>query len=64
MFKLTGTLIGDRKVKYKERMIVVDMKNDILASINMEPDDRGILKKVFSKKNTYPDYFRYNYIYQ
>ena len=59
MFKLTGTLIGERRVKYKEFMIVVDKKNDLIASINMEHDDRGLMKRLFSKRNTYPDYFRY-----
>jgi len=58
MFKLSGTLIGDRKIKYKENMIVIDKKNDLISWIDMEPDDRGFFGKVFSKKSNYPDYFR------
>lgn len=62
MFKVSGTLIGERKVKYKESMVVVDLKNDLLAFINMETDDRGFFTKIIKKKSSYPDYFRYNYI--
>ena len=58
MFKLNGTLMGERRVKYREYMIVVDKKNDLIASINMEPDERGLFSRVFTKKSTYPDYFK------
>jgi hypothetical protein len=59
MFKLSGTLMGERKLKYKEMMLVTDLKNDLIASINMEPDNRGLFSRVFSKKSTfYPDYFK------
>jgi len=58
MFKLSGTLMRERKLKYKETMMVADRKNDLIASIDMEPDDRGFFSKVFSKGNAYPDYFR------
>lgn len=60
MFKLSGTLMGERKLKYKEMMLVTDLKNDLIASINMEPESRGLFSRVFSKKSSvYPDYFKY-----
>jgi hypothetical protein len=59
MFKLSGTLMGERKLKYKEMMLVTDLKNDLIASINMEPEAKGIFSRVFSKKSSlYPDYFK------
>lgn len=56
-FQLSGTLIGDRAIKYSGKMIIVDEKNDLICHISMEPDDRGFFKKMFAKKSTYPDYF-------
>lgn len=56
-FQLSGTLIGDRAIKYTGKMIIADEKNDLLCHISMEPDDRGFFKKMFSKKSTNPDYF-------
>jgi len=50
--------MGERKIKYKETMIVSDKKNDMLAYIDMEPDDRSFFGKVFSKKTSYPDQFK------
>jgi hypothetical protein len=51
--------MGERKLKYKETMAVVDRKHDIMSSINMEPDERGLLTKMFLKRTTYPDFFKY-----
>jgi len=56
-FQLSGTLIGDRAIKYTGKMIICDEKNDLICHISMEPDDRGFFKKIFSKKSTFPDYF-------
>lgn len=56
-FQLSGTLIGDRAIKYTGNMIVADEKNNLISYIYMEPDDRGFFKKMFFKKSTYPDYF-------
>jgi hypothetical protein len=57
-FILTGTLMGNRTIKYKGNLTVTDEKNDLISQLHMDPDDRGFLKKMFSKKGTYPDYFR------
>ncbi len=56
-FQLSGTLIGDRAIKYSGNMIIADEKNDLICHVSMEPDDRGFLKKMFYKKSTNPDYF-------
>ena len=58
MFKLSGTLMGERKLKYKQYMTIVDKRNDMIASINMEPDERGLISRVFYKRTTFPDYFK------
>lgn len=50
--------MGERKLKYKETLSIIDKKNDMIASFNMEPDERGLFSKMFSKKLTYPDYFK------
>jgi hypothetical protein len=58
-FKLSGTLFGNRSIKYHGTMNVVDEANDLLAYVEMEPDDRGFFKKIFSrKKGAMPDYFK------
>ena len=57
-FKLSGMLLGNRTIKYKGNLTVVDLDNDIIAQIIMDPDERGFFKKIFTKKGTYPDYFR------
>jgi len=58
-FKLTGTLFGNRSIKYSGNMVVVDEANDLISLIMMDPDERGFLKKMFSKKKAnYPDYFK------
>lgn len=56
-FQLSGTLIGDRAIKYTGNMVIADENNDLLCHISMEPDDRGFFKKMFTKKSTYPDCF-------
>lgn len=56
-FKLSGTLLGNRSIKYKGKMIVVDEKNNLIAQIDMSLDKRGFFKKLVTKKDTYPDNF-------
>ncbi len=58
-FKLSGTLFGNRSIKYCGTMNIADEANDLLAYVEMEPDDRGFFKKIFTKKKAMmPDYFR------
>jgi len=39
-------------------MQVADRKNDIIAVMDMDHDERGFFSKMFSKKSNYPDHFR------
>jgi hypothetical protein len=57
-FTLTGTLMGNRTIKYKGNLTIIDEENDLISQLQMDPDERGFFKKMFSKKGTYPDYFR------
>jgi hypothetical protein len=58
-FKLTGTLFGNRSIKYEGNMIIVDEANDLISYIMMDPDERGFFKKMFTKKKiNFPDYFK------
>lgn len=58
-FKLSGILIGNRSIKYEGNMVIVDEANDLISYIMMNPDERGFLKKMFTKKKSnYPDYFK------
>lgn len=56
--KLAGTMMGDRALKFRGKLFVVDEKNDLISYIQLDPDDRGFFKKMVSKKQTYPDYFK------
>ena len=51
-------LLGNRSIKYKGNLTVIDLDNDLISQIIMAPDERGFFKKIFTKKGTYPDYFR------
>lgn len=57
--KLAGTMMGSRSLKFRGQLLVVDQKNDLIADIQLDPDERGFFKKIVSKKETYPDYFKY-----
>jgi len=58
-FKLSGLLYGNRTINYSGHMVVSDEKNDLISFISMNPDDRGLIKKIFTKKiPTNPDYFK------
>jgi hypothetical protein len=60
--KLAGTMMGSRSLKFRGQLLVVDEKNDLIVDIQLDPDERGFFKKIVSKKQTYPDYFKYNNI--
>ena len=51
-------MIGDRALKFRGKLFVIDEKNDLISFIQMDPDERGFFKKLTSKKNTNPDYFK------
>jgi hypothetical protein len=56
--KLAGTMVGARALKFRGKLFVVDQKNDLISQIELDPDERGFFKKIVSKKQTYPDYFK------
>jgi hypothetical protein len=55
---ITGTLIGSRTFSVVDKFFVVDEKNDYIAHIEFNPDERGSFGKLFSKRSTFPDYFK------
>jgi len=57
-FKVDGTMAGTRAIKFRGVLQVIDEKNDLLVHVNLDPDDRGLFKKMVAKKTTYPDYFK------
>ncbi len=57
--KLAGTMLGERSLKFRGILTVIDEKNDLISYIQLDPDQRGFFKKLTSKKQTNPDYFKY-----
>lgn len=55
---VTGTILGDRTYSIKGKIVVEDLKNDYVGIIEFNPDERGFLNKMFSKKQTFPDYYK------
>jgi hypothetical protein len=53
-----GTLVGDRTYAIIGKYYVIDRKNDLIAYIESNPDDRWGFSKMLSKKKTFPDYFQ------
>jgi len=51
-------MMGDRTLKFRGKLYVIDEKNDIMSYIHLDPDTRGFFKKMTSKKQTYPDFFK------
>lgn len=56
--KLAGTTVGERALKFRGILTVVDKNNDLISYIELDPDQRGFFKKLTSKKHTNPDYFK------
>ena len=60
---LSGTMMGIRKMHFKGKLVVYDIKNDLCSFINLDPspnDSRGLISKFFKsneKKMSFPDYF-------
>jgi hypothetical protein len=51
-------MMGSRMLKFRGKVFVIDEGNDMLAELSVDPDERGFFKKMTSKKQTYPDYFK------
>jgi hypothetical protein len=56
--KVSGTMVGQRLLKFRGKVHVIDEKNDLIIELNVDPDERTFIKKITSKKQTYPDYFK------
>lgn len=54
----TGITLGDRTYNIYGSLYVIDHENDFIAIIDFNPDERGMLGKWFSSKDSYPDYFK------
>ena len=55
---LRGISMGDRTFNYIEKIVIYDLKNNLCAYVEMNPDELGFFKSFFKKKNTFPDYFK------
>jgi hypothetical protein len=56
--KLEGTMIGSRLLMFRGKLFIIDEANDLIVNLELDPDERGFLKKLVSGKQTYPDYIR------
>ncbi len=56
--KLAGTMMGERALKFRGILTVIDEKNDLMSFIQLDPDQRGFFKKLTTRKQTNPDYFK------
>ena len=55
---LKGINMGDRTFNYTEKIVVYDLKNNLCAYVEMNPEELGFFKSLFKKKNTFPDFFK------
>ena len=55
---LKGISIGDRLFNYIDKIIVMDLTNNLCAYIEMNPEEVGFFKSLFTKKNSFPDFFK------
>jgi hypothetical protein len=51
-------MVGERSLKFRGKLWVTDEKNDLISYIELDPDQRGFFKKLTSRKQTKPDYFK------
>jgi hypothetical protein len=51
-------MVGSRMLKFRGKVFVIDEGNDMIAELSVDPDERGFFKKITSKKQTYPDFFK------
>ena len=55
---LKGISFGDRLFNYVDKIVVVDLTNNLAAYVEMDPEEVGFFKSLFTKKNTFPDFFK------
>ena len=55
---LKGISMGDRLFNYVDKVVVLDLTNNLCAFIEMNPEEVGFFKSFFTKKNTFPDFFK------
>ena len=55
---LKGISFGDRLFNYVDKIVVVDLTNNLAAYVEMNPEEVGFFKSLFTKKNTFPDFFK------
>ena len=55
---LKGISMGDRLFNYVDKIVVVDLTNNLAAYVEMNPEEVGFFKSLFTKKNTFPDFFK------
>ena len=55
---LKGISMGDRLFNYADKVVVLDLTNNLCAYIEMNPEEVGFFKSFFTKKNTFPDFFK------
>ena len=55
---LKGISMGDRTFNYVDKVLVLDLTNNLCAFVEMNPEEVGFFKSFFTKKNTFPDFFK------
>jgi len=55
---LKGISMGDRLFNYVDKVVALDLTNNLCAYIEMNPEEVGFFKSFFTKKNTFPDFFK------
>ena len=55
---LKGISFGDRLFNYVDKIVIVDLTNNLAAYVEMDPEEVGFFKSLFTKKNTFPDFFK------
>ena len=56
--KLGGTMIGQRILKFKGKVVIIDKENDLICIAKIDPDERKGIEKISKKKLSFPDYVK------
>lgn len=56
--KLGGTMIGQRILKFKGKVVIIDNKNDLICITKIDPDERKGIEKLSKRKTSFPDYVK------
>lgn len=54
---MNGTLMGDRTYAIIGKFYIIDQINGFISYIEFNPETRGFLGKMFTKKKNFPDFF-------